>query len=446
MEEEISESSSRKNDYYQEYYYQQRRNQKFKKNEHKNIEVEITSIEQTQPTNYENLRRKREIENNYSYSYYKTTNSKTKKVNKKENKLKNKKENIDKNNNSEKNDSSVNENTTMASTNNVNSINNNIASDTKEDTKNKNNEKIISQLKNLISSLEGLEINKKIANIDTKMSEIETMVENKIKEFSNKSEKQMNVIQNLFQWETQQEIKEKVEKSKGENYSKSFLIRNVYDFQKYYENILSNDLKELIYNHSSMKIISNLKSVSEIIHLIFNEENKEKSESLIEINDKIYSEDGDNDEEEFDINEEFWLLIKNLSKQWKKEKDDDDERFNEIIDRSWKINISGSIYRLIKHHRGVNDDIIIDLGDVMPYINDEKELENSKKKIFILSLVLSKILIKQLEQIGIIPANEKENGIKLYSYGHIFYGMKINSNIELKDYETNEIYFDFIQV
>ena len=205
-------------------------------------------------------------------------------------------------------------------------------------------------------------------------------------------------IKELFNWQSINDLRVKLSNLKGEKYTKNFVIYNVFDFEKYYDSILSYDLKE--------KFFKNKISFSEIINLIYNELN-EKKEIIIE-----------------SLNDKFWFIINSFSQKQFEE--------NKLI-----INISGNVYRIIKHFRGLSDDIIIDFGEIIPFLDRKEKIDKAKKNIIIIINLIYEVLNKQIELC--------ELSNKIFAYGHFFYGKKSN-DIQIKEFEEDSIYFDFIEL
>ena len=102
-----------------------------------------------------------------------------------------------------------------------------------------------------------------------------------------------------------------------------------------------------------------------------------------------------------------------------------------------KLNLSGSLYRIIKHFRGIPDDIIIEFGDLIPVLNSENKIAKAKRKINTVINLLYEILSRQLQMSSLSN--------KIFAYGHIYYGGK-SKEISVKDFLENDIYFDFVEL
>lgn len=282
---------------------------------------------------------------------------------------------------------------------------------------NSNTEDLNDQIRTILSKLEELDIDKKINDIATNVNEtynkikketidsilsIKTDLEKKIENAPNQNSKDISEIKALFSWQCLSDLRNHLVTLKGEYYSKPVIITSVYEFEKYYESILSNDLRE--------KLVSN-KNFSEIIHLIYEASNM-----------KNVNKDTNNNST---LDDEFWTLV-NLF-----------DNNNEKHKTKLSLNLSGSLYRIIKHFRGIPDDIIIEFGDLIPVLNSEKKIKKAKKKINTVISLLFEILIRQLRISGL--------SIKIFAFGHIYYGGK-NKEIAVKDVLENDIYFDFIEL
>jgi hypothetical protein len=264
---------------------------------------------------------------------------------------------------------------------------------------------ISSQVKTLISKLEDIDFDKKFNEISNQITDVKNSIENKIEDYNKKNEEEILEIKELFEWHSINDLRKKLTILKGEKYSSNYIINNVFDFEKYYDSILSNDLKE--------KFLKNNKSFSEIIIMIYEDYKK---------NTKYQSNNSDN------LNDKFWFIVHSFIK----DENLDDNNENKLI-----LNLSGTIYRIIKYFRGLSDDIIIDFGELIPFLDKKEKIDNAKKNINIVVNLLYEILSKQIE------ISELSN--KIFAYGHFFYGYKGN-NIELKEFVENSIYFDFIEL
>ena len=232
---------------------------------------------------------------------------------------------------------------------------------------------ISSQVKTLLSKLEDIDLDKKFNEISNKLLDVKNSLENKIEDYNKKNEEEILEIKELFEWQSMNDLRKKLILLKGE---------------KYYDSILSNDLKE--------KFFKNNKSFSEIISMIY-EDYKENN----------------------------------------KYKDNNSDNLNDNNENKLILNLSGTIYRIIKHFRGLSDDIIIDFGELIPFLDTKEKIDNAKRNINIVVNLIYEILGKQIE------ISELSN--KIFAYGHFFYGYKGN-NIELKEFDENSIYFDFIEL
>jgi len=264
---------------------------------------------------------------------------------------------------------------------------------------------ISSQVKSLITKLDDMDLDKKFNEISNQILNVKNSLENKIEDYNKKNEEDILEIKELLEWQNINDLRKKLLLLKGEKYSNNYVINNVFDFEKYYDSILSNDLKEIFLNNN--------KSFSEIITMIYNdykENNNYQNNNLDNLNDK------------------FWFIVHSFIK---------DEKLKDNNENKLILNLSGSIYRIIKHFRGLSDDIIIDFGELIPFLDKKEKIDNAKRNINIVVNLLYEILDKQIE------ISELSN--KIFAYGHFFYGYKGN-NIELKEFDENSIYFDFIEL
>ena len=264
---------------------------------------------------------------------------------------------------------------------------------------------ISSQVKSLITKLDDMDLDKKFNEISNQILNVKNSLENKIEDYNKKNEEDILEIKELLEWQNINDLRKKLLLLKGEKYSNNYVINNVFDFEKYYDSILSNDLKEIFLNNN--------KSFSEIITMIYNdykENNNYQNNNLDNLNDK------------------FWFIVHSFIK---------DEKLKDNNENKLILNLSGSIYRIIKHFRGLSDDIIIDFGELIPFLDTKEKIDNAKRNINIVVNLLYEILDKQIE------ISELSN--KIFAYGHFFYGYKGN-NIELKEFDENSIYFDFIEL
>ena len=264
---------------------------------------------------------------------------------------------------------------------------------------------ISSQVKSLITKLDDMDLDKKFNEISNQILNVKNSLENKIEDYNKKNEEDILEIKELLEWQNINDLRKKLLLLKGEKYSNNYVINNVFDFEKYYDSILSNDLKEIFLNNN--------KSFSEIITMIYNdykENNNYQNNNLDNLNDK------------------FWFIVHSFIK---------DENLNDNNENKLILNLSGTIYRIIKHFRGLSDDIIIDFGELIPFLDKKEKIDNAKRNINIVVNLLYEILDKQIE------ISELSN--KIFAYGHFFYGYKGN-NIELKEFDENSIYYDFIEL
>ena len=264
---------------------------------------------------------------------------------------------------------------------------------------------ISSQVKSLITKLDDMDLDKKFNEISNQILNVKNSLENKIEDYNKKNEEDILEIKELLEWQNINDLRKKLLLLKGEKYSNNYVINNVFDFEKYYDSILSNDLKEIFLNNN--------KSFSEIITMIYNdykENNNYQNNNLDNLNDK------------------FWFIVHSFIK---------DEKLKDNNENKLILNLSGTIYRIIKYFRGLSDDIIIDFGELIPFLDKKEKIDNAKKNINIVVNLLYEILSKQIE------ISELSN--KIFAYGHFFYGYKGN-NIELKEFVENSIYFDFIEL
>ena len=283
-----------------------------------------------------------------------------------------------------------------------------------------NNEDIIyrdfisSQIKNLIYKLDDIDFDKKINDISNKISDVKNHLENKLENLNKKSNDDIFEIKELFDWQFNNDLRHKLLLLKGEKYSKNFTINNVFDFEKYFYSILSNDLKE--------KCFKNQFSFSEIINMIYKDYQEENN------NDDNYNNNmnTNNNNINYDnLNDKFWFIVNSFF-------ENENKKENKLI-----LNLSGNIYRIIKHFRGLSDDIIIDFGEIIPYLDRKEKIDKAKKNIIIIINLIYEVLNKQIELC--------ELSNKIFAYGHFFYGKKSN-DIQIKEFEEDSIYFDFIEL
>ena len=81
--------------------------------------------------------------------------------------------------------------------------------------------------------------------------------------------------------------------------------------------------------------------------------------------------------------------------------------------------------------------LLIDFVEIIRFLNKKEKIDSAKNTINIIINVIYEILNKQIE------LSELSN--KIFAYGHFYYGKK-SKNIELKDFEENSIYYDFIEL
>ena len=235
--------------------------------------------------------------------------------------------------------------------------------------------------------------------IDSIMT-IKTELEGAIERTANQNINDLNEIKGLFSWQCLSDLRNNLVTLKGEHFAKPIIITSVYEFEKYYEYILSSDLREK-FTHK--------KSFSEIIHIIYENFNGKNITNA----------------ENSTLDEEFWTLVNLFNNNNKKHK------------TKLKLNLSGSLYRIIKHFRGIPDDIIIEFGDLIPVLNSENKIAKAKRKINTVVNLLYEILSRQIQMSSLSN--------KIFAYGHIYYGGK-SQEIQVKDFLENDIYFDFVEL
>ncbi len=278
-----------------------------------------------------------------------------------------------------------------------------------------NTEDLNEQLRSILTKLEEIDIDKKISEITKNVNEtyskmkketidsimtIKTELEETIEKTANQNSNDLNEIKALFSWQCLSDLRNHLVTLKGEYYAKPIIITSVYEFEKFYESIMSSDLKEkFVYK----------KSFSEIIHIIYEA-----------FNGKTIS-----NSESATLDDEFWTLVNLFNNSNKKNK------------TKLKLNLSGSLYRIIKHFRGIPDDIIIEFGDLIPVLNSENKIAKAKRKINTVINLLYEILSRQLQMSSLSN--------KIFAYGHIYYGGK-SKEISVKDFLENDIYFDFVEL
>lgn len=167
----------------------------------------------------------------------------------------------------------------------------------------------------------------------------------------------------------------------------------MYSFERYYDSILSNDLKEQFASCSTS-------TVKDIISSIY--------ETII-------------DKSPLSLEHKFWSIVKSIKGK-----------------SALKINmsLSGSVYRIVKNFSGEPDEIVIEFGDLRPVLNDHTA-KKAKRKISLVINLIYEILIRQ------IKSSKSTN--KVLAYGHIYYG-KQDKSIELKEIAESDIYYDYIHL
>jgi hypothetical protein len=295
------------------------------------------------------------------------------------------------------------------------------------------------QLKGILTKFEEIDINKKLNDINSNINEnyeklqketvntiinIKKDLENKIDNTTNQTMKDLNEIKALFSWQCISDLRNQLIILKGEFFSKPVMITSVYDFEKYYDSILSSDLK---------KRLIQKKSFTEIMHMVYesfkgstnNKKNLNNSTTPLSLNNSNVGKSNNNlNINENNIEEEFWSLVNLYHNNNTKNK------------VKLKLNISGSMYRIIKHFRGIPDDIIIEFGDLVPMIYNKETIQKTKRKINTIINLLYEVLFRQIQMNGMS---------KIFAYGHIYYGNKAK-DVVLGDFLENDIYFDFVQL
>ena len=185
-----------------------------------------------------------------------------------------------------------------------------------------------------------MDLDKKFNEISNQITNVKNSLENKIEDYNKKNEEDILEIKELLEWQSINDLRKKLTLLKGEKYSNNYVINNVFDFEIYYDSILSNDLKEIFLNNN--------KTFSEIITMIYNDYKK---------NNNYQNNNLDN------LNDKFWFIVHSFIK---------DENLKDNNENKLILNLSGTIYRIIKYFRGLSDDIIIDFGELIPFL-DKKE-------------------------------------------------------------------------
>lgn len=205
-------------------------------------------------------------------------------------------------------------------------------------------------------------------------------------------EKDIKEIKSLLSWECLNQLRQSLTVLKGESYSKPKLITSVYLFERYYDSIMSQDLRE--------KYASGM-SVKEIINSI----------------------DTCNDQgSPVPLDQKFWMIVKNIKGK---------------ITSKLNLSLSGSVYRIVKHFSGLPDEIVIEFGDLQPILN-AKTISKAKKKISLVINLIYEILIKQIKS--------SKSANKIFAYGHIYYGNLQDKTIDLKESAEGDIYYDYIHL
>ena len=255
------------------------------------------------------------------------------------------------------------------------------------------------QIKNLVNKLDDIDFDKKFNDISNKIIDVNSSVQNTIGDYIEKKDEKIKEMKELFNWHCIMDLRKNLIKLKGEKYAENYVIRNVFDFEKYYNNILPYDLKNII--------LKNNTSFSDIIN-------------------KIYFDFKKNNKNEENLNDKFWFIVNSFSEE------------NDVLkENKLTLNLSGNVYRIIKHFRGLSDEIIIDFGEIICYIDKKEKINKAKKLMNIVISLIYEILSRQVE------ISEIEN--KIFSYGHFYYGSK-EENIELEDFSENSIFYDFIEL
>ncbi len=230
------------------------------------------------------------------------------------------------------------------------------------------------QIKNLVNKLDDIDFDKKINDISNKISDVKNHLENKLENLNKKSNDDIFEIKELFDWQINNDLRHKLLLLKGEKYSKNFTINNVFDFEKYFYSILSNDLKE--------KCFKNQFSFSEIINMIYKDYQEENN------NDDNYNNNMNTNNNNIiydNLNDKFWFIVNSFF-------ENENKKENKLI-----LNLSGNIYRIIKHFRGLSDDIIIDFGEIICYLDKKEKIDKAKNKMNITINLIYEILNRQIE-------------------------------------------------
>jgi len=264
-------------------------------------------------------------------------------------------------------------------------------------------------LKNILNKLEDFDLDKKFSEFTDKMKEVKDSLTEKIEQYSKKNTEDITEIKELFDYNLLEDLNKKLLVQKGEPYSKKWVIKNVYEFEKYFDYIISDDLKNKL-------LFNNKKNFYEILEEIY--KNKINEKNIINIENSEF----------LTLNDKFWNIIENINNK---------KNENIFEEKQISLNLSGNIFNIIKHFRGITDDIIIELGDIITYIDSNEKLEESKNKIMIIIYLIYEILSKQIEYNGL--------NYKIFAYGHIYYGEK-KKDIKIKEFEENNIFFDFIKL
>ena len=264
-------------------------------------------------------------------------------------------------------------------------------------------------LKNILNKLEEFDLDKKFSEFTDKMQEVKNSLTEKIELYSKKNKEDITEIKELFDYNLLEDLNKKLLIQKGEPYSKKWVIKNVYEFEKYFDYIISDDLKNNL-------LFNNKKNFYEILEEIY--QNKIKEKNIINIENSEF----------LTLNDKFWNIIEIINNK---------KSENIFEEKQISLNLSGNIFNIIKHFRGITDDIIIEIGDIITYIDSNEKIEESKNKIMIIIYLIFEILSKQIEYNGL--------NYKIFAYGNIYYGEK-KKEIKIKEFEENNIFFDFIKL
>ena len=264
-------------------------------------------------------------------------------------------------------------------------------------------------LKNILNKLEDFDLDKKFSEFTDKLNEVKNSLNNKIEMYSKKND-DITEIKELFDYNVLEDLNKKLLVQKGEPYAKKWVIKNVYEFEKYFYYIICDDLKNKL-------LFNNKKKFYEIMEEIYNNNVNEKNIRK------------DENSELLTLNDKFWYIIENINNNKKNE--------NIFEEKQISLNLSGNIFNVIKYFRGITDDIIIEVGDIISYIDSNEKIEESKNKMILIIYLIYEILSKQIEYNGL--------NYKLFSYVHIYYGKK-KKDFEIKEFEENNIFFDFIKL